>query len=302
MTAPLVSVLVPLYNHEKYIETCLLSIANETYPNLELLILDDGSKDSSFAIAKTWIGAHRGRFARVKAWTQTNAGVCTTANRLIAEAKGAFITFIASDDALKPDGIGARMAYLEQHPDLLAVVGDAEVMDHQGGFLAASAIQDFHLGSKATLARPNRMNLELLLRWSIPGPVLLARKAAWDPATGVGPYDESLNVEDRDFYLRLLARKALGFLDQSVARYRIHDSNASRSPEPGSDSQSLQARIVNDVKRSEIQNLHLFHGLEKAALYLIIKNAQYTRPKKAFRRRLTRKLLKFIMFMNRAQF
>jgi glycosyltransferase involved in cell wall biosynthesis len=300
MMEPLVSVLVPLYNHEKYIEACLASVLNETYRNLELIILDDGSKDRSFALAAAWIEANQGRFTRVKAWTQPNAGICKTVNRLLEQAQGPYITFLASDDALKPGGIQARVAFLEQHPALLAVFGDAEVIDGEGGLLAPSTITDIHHGSRPALANPKRMTKELLLKWSIPGPVLLARKITWDPVAGVGLYNENLTVEDRDFYLRLLARKALGFLDQSVARYRIHGANASRSPAQNAGADSLRDRIIRDIKISEINNLHRFQGLDKATLHLLIKNAGYSQPRKAIRYRLTRNLLKLIQFMNRA--
>ena len=300
MSGPLVSVLVPLYNHEKYIETCLDSIGAEGYPDLELILLDDGSSDRSFALASAWIEAHRERFVRVQVRTQPNAGICRTANRLLQEARGPYIAFVASDDALKPGGLRARVDHLERHPALLAVIGDAEAIDGEGRTLAASTIQDIHRGSRRTLARPGRITRELILRWSIPGPVMLARKTAWDPVLGAGSYDETLALEDRDFYLRLLALGALGFLDLSVARYRIHSLNSCRRPSGDPDLASLQNLIAADIKKSSTINLHRFKGLDRFLLALVIANDRYRQPRKRLRYAATRNLMKLFRFMNRA--
>ena len=299
MPEPLVSVLIPLYNHEKYIETCLDSIASESYRNLELIVLDDGSRDTSLALAGAWIEAHRARFVRVELLSQANAGICRTANRLLAEAQGSYITFVASDDALQRDGIQARVAFLEQHPGTLAVFGDAEVMDEHGACLAASTIQDLHRGSRAALAHPGRIAKELILRWSIPGPVLLARRSTWDPVDGVGPYDETLSLEDRDFYLRLLARKGLAFLDRSVARYRVHSQNVSRTPSGGLDASPMQQAIARDIQRSVVLNLPRFRGWNRRLLALVSRCDRYRSPRKAVRYKLAQILLRLARTMNR---
>jgi glycosyltransferase involved in cell wall biosynthesis len=298
MTEPLVSVLVPLYNHENYIEGCLQSIFDEDYPNIELVVLDDGSRDRSLTIAKQWILANQGRFARTQLWTQPNVGICRTLNRLVMEAQGSYLTLVASDDALKTGGIRARVRFLERHSKLIAVFGDAEVMDEHGDIQAGSTIECIHHGCKAALADPRRITKELMLRWSVPGPVFLARRTAWDPALGIGPYDETLSVEDRDFYLRLLSRDALAFLDLAVARYRIHSQNVSRPPGTDSGSDSLQHKILLDVQKSARKNMDLFSGWNKAILYLLIKNNQYKMPRKWIRYRVTRNILKMALFLN----
>ena len=229
MSAPLVSAIIPVYNHDRFVIDCLESVRSEGYSNLELLVLDDGSKDGSFAKVQAWMEAHKDCFAKVRAWTQPNAGVCRTLNRLIAEATGEFVTMVASDDRLLPGGIQARVSLLQAHPDWLLVFGDAQTIDGSGHVLHTSTLKA-HRADLAALANPRRMPFELLLRWSLPGPVYLARRSAWDPVLGVGPYDESLFLEDRDFYLRLLSHQAVGFLPQPVAQYRVHGSNACKDP------------------------------------------------------------------------
>jgi len=254
--APLVSVIVPVYNHENYVVESLESVAAEGYPNLELLVLDDGSKDASLARVQEWVAAHGHRFTAVRVWTQPNAGVCKTLNRLIAAASGDFVTMVASDDRLLPGGIQARVEALEAHPHWLLVFGDAQTIDGRGKVSHPSTLTA-HRADLRALANPRRMPFELLLRWSLPGPVYLARRCAWDSALGVGPYDESLFLEDRDFYLRLLARQAVGYLAQPVAQYRVHGSNACKDP-------ARRPQLRETLARSAELNIHRFTGAAHA--------------------------------------
>jgi len=256
---PLVSVFMPVYNHASFVEACLDSIAGEDYPELELVIIDDGSLDDSFLRVQQWVAANSGRFRRVVCRTQPNAGLCRTLNRLVAEIKGEFATMVASDDALIPGGIRARVETLQKHPEWLAAFGDAQTMDGDGTVYQQSNLREEQEADLMALADPQRITMELLLRWSIPGPVLLCRREAWDPVRGVGLYDEALFLEDRDFYLRLLARKALGFVNRPVARYRLHSSNACRD-------RSARNRLRETLWQSNLKNAPLFSGAAQQIL------------------------------------
>ncbi|MCE1229472.1 MAG: glycosyltransferase [Firmicutes bacterium] len=255
---PLVSVIVPVYNHAPYVLEALDSVREEGYPHLELLILDDGSRDDSFPIVTAWVEQNAARFARIKAWSQPNAGVCRTLNRLIAEASGEFVTMVASDDRLLPGGIQARVEALEQHPEWLLVFGDAQTIDGKGALTQTSTLRA-HRADLEALNNPSRLPFELLLRWSLPGPVYVARRSAWDPVEGVGPYDETLFLEDRDFYLKLLARRAVGFLPEAVAQYRVHGSNACKDP-------ARRPVLRETLARSAEQNVQRFSGVARRIL------------------------------------
>lgn len=249
---PLVTVIMPVYNHALYVLEALDSVREEGYPHLELLILDDGSRDDSFPIVTAWAEQNATRFVSIKAWSQPNAGVCRTLNRLIAEASGEFVTMVASDDRLLPGGIQARVEALERHPEWLLVFGDAQTIDGAGKVTHASTLKA-HRANLAALADPRRMSFEVLLRWSLPGPVYLARRAAWSDEEGIGPYDESLFLEDRDFYLRLFARKAVGYLPLAVAQYRVHGANACQDP-------ARRSVLRETLALSAENNVHRFQG------------------------------------------
>jgi glycosyltransferase involved in cell wall biosynthesis len=257
---PLVSVLVPAFNHQDYIECCLESVAESSYAPLEILVIDDGSSDDTYVRACTWMESNAHRVQRVEVRRQRNQGIVRTLNSLTALVHGEYVAVLASDDALEPAGIALRVSALQSHPEWLAVFGDSSVIDSVGNQEAASALVSRHHACIPALLNPRRIARELILRWSVPGSVMMARRIAFDVGTGVGPYDERLQVEDRDFYLRLLSINALGFVPVCVARYRLHGAN----------SILVRGSIVRrDVVLAEWRNISAFRGLNRWLLALV---------------------------------
>jgi glycosyltransferase involved in cell wall biosynthesis len=262
VSIPLVSIIVPLYNHAKYIEATLESFATEGHPNLEVVIIDDGSKDNSLEVAQAWFARHPNTFTNVILERQENVGITRTLNRLVARSNGEFITMVASDDLLLPGSIQARLDALEERPDWLAVFGDATVIDSQGVQTAISALRTINASNLKALDSDDLRAKEMILRWSVPGPVLLSRRNAFDPKHGVGPYDETMFIEDRDLYLRLLGRNALGFVRQAVAAYRMHTWNTIAAP-------AVQARVYKSMFEAESKHKAQFTGANRWALELM---------------------------------
>lgn len=93
-----ISIIVPVYNTEKYLEDCIMSILKQDFEDFELILVDDGSKDNSFEICKRFEKKDR----RVRAFSKTNGGVSSARNFGISVAEGAYITFIDSDDYVHP--------------------------------------------------------------------------------------------------------------------------------------------------------------------------------------------------------
>jgi glycosyltransferase involved in cell wall biosynthesis len=130
---PLVSILIPLYNHEHFIAKCLDSVLEDTYPDKEIVIIDDGSKDSSAEVVMQWRSAQSESLPCSFTFiSRENRGVTSTLNELVALAQGGLLAILASDDYLLPGGIEARTNYLEQNRDKLAVIGDCKLVDYQG--------------------------------------------------------------------------------------------------------------------------------------------------------------------------
>jgi len=255
ISLPLVSILIPVYNHSKYVVECLNSIVQQDYSNIEILLLDDGSKDNSYEIVLLWIKSNPE--IKVSITKQTNQGVCRTLNTLVNQAKGEFITLCASDDEITKAGISERVTALMAAPEKMAVIGDAILIDQDSNEVSVSSMKSLFKASNTKL-RKNIVN-ELVFRWSVVGPTLLIRRAAYK---SLGLYDEGLVVEDREFYLRLLAKDQLTFVPSPVACYRVHTDNASRK--------SIAAKLVvyEQVAVSNLKHASKFEGLK----YLFLKS------------------------------
>lgn len=221
----LVTVIVPAYNHARYIEDCLESVVASTHRPIELLVLDDGSTDGTAEAAERWV-QHLDQSAdlRARAWRHENRGVTSTLNELIDAATGWFIAPVASDDYLLPDGIAIRLQHAEAH-GCQAVFGDCIVVDDSGRKTAQSGLADLHHGDAGALS--SDLLAELITNWAVPGPVLMVGR---DFALSLGGYDELLGQDDWDFFLRMAIGGSLCFIDQPVAAYRRHASNLSFDP------------------------------------------------------------------------
>lgn len=221
----LVSVIVPAYNHARYIERCLDSVVASTHRPIELLVLDDGSSDRTAKVAERWVRNLPGSAdIEVRVWNRPNHGVARTLNELISVARGEYVVPVASDDYLLPGGIAIRLQHAETH-GCRAVFGDCIVVDANGRTTAQSGLTALHHGDPAALI--SDLFAELITNWAVPGPVLMVERKF---AVSLGGYDDALAQDDWDFYLRMAAVGALCFIDQPVAAYRRHPSNLSYDP------------------------------------------------------------------------
>ncbi len=129
---PLVSVTISAYNHENYVQDTIKSIINQTYQNIELLIMDDGSSDSTWQKICEMKEECEKRFTRVYFETKQNEGTCITGNKLLDITKGDYIYMIASDDVAKPQAIEKEVEFLEKNSEYALCVGDDEIIDSEG--------------------------------------------------------------------------------------------------------------------------------------------------------------------------
>lgn len=128
----LVSVLIPAYNHEKYVQDTIQSIIDQTYQNIEFIIIDDGSTDNTFNKINELKRVCENRFTRYISLTQENQGSCTTLNKLLELSKGDYIYSLASDDKATPNAIQTLHNFLSQNDNYALAVGENLFMDGEG--------------------------------------------------------------------------------------------------------------------------------------------------------------------------
>lgn len=180
-STPLVSVIVPLYNAADYIVETLDSILASQYPNIEVIIVDDGSTDHSLSVAQSYVLSH----SQCRLFTQPNSGVSAARNYAISRALGKYILPVDADDKISPTYIAHAVPVLEQRSDVRIVGCEAWMF---GQVDKPWRLPKF---SHALLARKNMIHVSSLFR-----------KADWQTVGGF--CQEDIFREDWDFWLSLI--------------------------------------------------------------------------------------------------
>jgi alpha-1,3-rhamnosyltransferase len=223
MAAPLVSVLVPSFNHEPFITQALDSITEQSYRNIEVVIVDDCSSDNSVERIREWID--RTTMPVQLVLNDENRGICSVLNQLVSLASGEFLVYLDSDDWFDPDRIQIHVDHFESlGPEVVLVYGDVELWGEDGRRVGATSLQQsFRVGEPPD---GSRVFDRLLLANFIPTPAVTVRRSA---ILEIGGYDESLWFDDYDMWLRLSHRFDFSFCDRVVANYRVLPSSMSHS-------------------------------------------------------------------------
>ncbi len=202
MPSPLISVIIPAYNNGHYLREAIDSVLAQDFPNVELIVVDDGSTDESAAVLAAYAGRLNSRF-------QENAGIAGARNAGYVLANGGFIAFLDADDVYTPGRLSLQMSAFDQEPALECVQG------HMEQFVSPELPLEFAAGirgqTSAVVAAPLASTT-------------LIRRAAYDR---VGPWNETLNVGvDMDWYARMReAGLNYRMLEQVLLRRRIHRTN-----------------------------------------------------------------------------
>ncbi len=129
---PLVSVIIPAYNHEDYVQETIQSVLNQSYQNIELCIIDDGSTDDTWQKIQAMHSIAQEKLSNVIIHTKQNGGTCETLNLLIEQSQGKYVYYLASDDNAKEHAIQKAVDFLEVNSDYALCVGDNEFIDFEG--------------------------------------------------------------------------------------------------------------------------------------------------------------------------
>lgn len=251
MSNPLVSIVVPTYNRDRWIAEAIESALRQTWSNLEVLVVDDGSTDETSRI----VGALARRDERVRCFPQENRGVSAARNRAIAEARGSFIAFLDSDDAWQPWKLDVQMQFFAARPQLVMCWTDMEAIDPKGQSVfptylrrmysayervpngwpfaaverlgdvlpqASESLRDVRCGSGRIYSDMLRGNLVHT------STVVLRR----DTVREIGWFDESMRRggEDFKFHLTTCRLGDVALLDVPSIRYRVGDDDRITHP------------------------------------------------------------------------
>jgi len=212
---PLVSVVILSFNHEDYIEKSILSVVNQTYKNIEIIVIDDGSKDNSPEILQKLQKEYG-----FKLKFQENQGVSRTLNKTITQhTHGKYITCWASDDIMLPDKTEKQVKFFEENPDYDMVFGKVRMIDEKGEIIENFKI--FNYSDEHVKYIPFELLIDNNL---IPAPTIIMRRDIWDKCGG---YDENTILEDFDLSLKIAYNGKIAYLNDFFTYYRWHGQNQS---------------------------------------------------------------------------
>lgn len=211
--APVVSVLMPVYNADRYVAQAIESILDQTLQAFEFIIADDGSTDASLAVVKKYAA----RDPRMRVMSRANRGIASTRNEMLFQAKGEFIAAMDADDVAFPDRLARQVEFLQQNPDVVCVGSSYQLIDEADRLLLTC----FEVPES-----DGEIQQQLLAGLGgIHQPTVMFRRS---PAVSLGGYDETLPVcEDLDLWMRLGEVGKLANLKQPVVQYRLHASSIS---------------------------------------------------------------------------
>ena len=214
MTSDLVSVVIPVYNSEKFLEECLDSIFTQTYQNIEIIAVDDGSTDSSPDILERYSD-------KINIISQKNQGLASALNLGISKMKGDWFKWFSPDDVLHSNTIEILIDETKNHSDNIILYSNWNIIDDTG-----NTLREFHESNYNELSEFD-FNLRLLDGQQINVNTTLI-PAIFLKKYGIRELDEPVAI-DYDFFLRsaLLHDVRFHLISQPLVKYRIHSDQLS---------------------------------------------------------------------------
>ena len=207
----LVSVIVPSYNMAHFLPQAVQSALAQSYPSLEVLIVDDGSTDDTPQVVRQWQGD-----ARVRVHRQANGGLSDARNQGIARTRGPFIALLDADDTWTRDKLAQQMRLFAGRADVGVVYSNFELMDREGNALARGPMR-MHRGW---------VSGALLIENFVPASSAVVRRECF---ARHGGFDTRLRTgEDYDRWLRLSPHCQFDFVAEPAIRYRIWGGQMSK--------------------------------------------------------------------------
>ncbi|MBD2768286.1 glycosyltransferase [Hymenobacter sp. BT664] len=218
---PLVTIVALCHNHALFVREALDSILSQTYPNVEVWLVDDASTDDSPAILREYAAQNPGWHLLL---LPENVGNCRAFNTAFRQSRGELVIDFATDDVLLPERLSQQVAAFEAAGSTVGVVySNAELIDEGGGRLGLHHRPDGHGGLRPQPAS-GWVFAEVLRRYFISTPTMMMRRAC---LIQLGGYDEALAYEDFDFWVRASCDWQFVYLDEVTTRKRKHPRSMS---------------------------------------------------------------------------
>lgn len=251
--APKISVIIPLYNHEKFIKEAILSVLEQSFSNFELIIINDGSTDNSEEIVKSI------KDDRINYSYQENQGAPHTLNRGIQMARGEYISILNSDDVYYSNRLEEFLHILEANNTTFATFSRIENIDEKGKIIGFIGKEENWLNHHpdTSFKDENDIILDLLagnfLRTTSN---LFCRRTVFD---NVGYFSNFKYAHDYDFFLRLCFHRKVCLVDKYLLKYRTHSANTIKENEAMANFE-VALLLTNFLLKHDIKDVIKFRG------------------------------------------
>jgi glycosyltransferase involved in cell wall biosynthesis len=249
MTHPLVSVICLCYNHGRFVNEAIESVVRQSYPNIEVIIVDDASTDNSVGEIKSLLA----RYPQIKFIPlERNQGICKAFNIGFSQSKGQFIVDFATDDIFHSDRIARQVDLFSRLDDSFGVIfTDAVYIDVEGKSFRNHID---YLFSKGLIKRIPEGDIytDLLQTYFVASPTMLVRRVVLEQ---LGGYDENLSYEDFDFWVRSSRRYKYAFLNEKLTFIRRSTGSLSSGLYVPGDPQ-LHSTYLVCLKAKELNRTH----------------------------------------------
>ena len=215
LSLPWVTVICTVYNHQNYVVQALQSVLRQTYPRVQLIVVDNGSSDDSVAQIRAFL-VNKPSVTFVP--NVTNHGLNRAFNQGLAQAQGTYIIDLAADDVLLPDRIAKQVALFEQLPNTYGVVFSNAALINQAGQVMGTHYPIDSQGRARKTVPWGDVFSEVLASYFICTPTMMMRRTVLN---ALGGYDESLSYEDFDFWVRSSRTFHYAYLDEILTHKRL---------------------------------------------------------------------------------
>lgn len=243
-----VSVIIPTYNRSSYLEEAIISVINQTYENLEIIVVDDGSKEKYAEVICN-------NYKKCNYYYKENGGLSSARNFGIQKAKGEYIAFLDDDDVWKENKLEVQCKILDKDTSIDCVHSSAIVINEKGE--ATGKI----IGASEAKAykRSGYVFWNALGVWVVKSPTPLIRKKVF---TKDLLFDETIKVgEDIDFYQRLFFRHKVYYISKSLAYYREYN-NDNRLSFKIKKYIGVEKKLLNNLKKMGIKNVFILYKIK----------------------------------------
>ena len=208
---PLVSIVTPTYNQAEYLAETIRSVLAQDYPNIEYLVLDDGSTDGTPDVLRQFDG-------QVQWERHVNMGQSNTLNKGWTRSSGKYLAYLSSDDRLLPNAISTLVDAIESRDDVSVVYCDFDLIDKNGKYVKTVVTPDFDQSQLV-----EELNCQ-------PGVGALFRRTVFDQTGGWNP--ELRKIPDFEFWLRAARFGPFLRVPQTLGEYRVHEESTAIKPLP----------------------------------------------------------------------